>query len=192
MRAAVWLRVSTDEQTTENQRAELVEVADRRGDEIVAEYDVTASAWKGNHVNAWSGLVRDARSGRFDRLYVWSLDRVSREGANAALTALNSLYSVGVDVVSAREPWLEQTGELRELLVAIFGWVAGYESRRRSERVLAGLARRKAAGLPLGRQPGARDLAPRKRAGYVERYDRQGRKPRSKKTTPPPAAVSDA
>jgi putative DNA-invertase from lambdoid prophage Rac len=180
MNAAAWLRVSTEEQTTENQRAELVALAAARGDALVAEYDVTASAWKGNHVNAWAGLVRDARAGQFQRVYVWSLDRVSREGPGAALAALNSLSVVGVDVVSAREPWLEQTGETRELLVSIFAFVAKWESTRRSERVRAGLARRKAAGLPLGRQPGAKDKAPRKRAGYAERYDRQGRKTRRK------------
>lgn len=47
------------------------------------------------------------------------------------------------------------------------------ESKRKSERVKAALARRKREGLPIGRQPGAKDSKPRKRSGYVARWERQ-------------------
>lgn len=42
------------------------------------------------------------------------------------------------------------------------------------ERVKAGLARRKAEGLPIGRLPGAKDVAPRKRSGYVAAWEPGG------------------
>ena len=171
MRAALWIRVSNADQTTENQRAALESIAATRSDEITAVYDVTASAWAGNHVNAWAALVRAARRGEFERVYVWALDRVSREGPSAALAALNSLYSVNVEVVSAQESWLEQAGPMRELLISMFAWVASYESERRSERVKAALDRRRAAGLPVGRPPGAKDKAQRRRSKYVARYE---------------------
>jgi len=54
----------------------------------------------------------------------------------------------------------------------VMAWVARMESQRRSERVRAGLARRRAQGLPVGRQPGAKDTRPRKRSGYVARWER--------------------
>ncbi|MGH7922034.1 MAG: hypothetical protein ACREQM_19125 [Candidatus Dormibacteraceae bacterium] len=46
------------------------------------------------------------------------------------------------------------------------------KSKRESERVRAALARRRAKGLPVGRQPGAKDESERKRSGYVARWER--------------------
>lgn len=50
---------------------------------------------------------------------------------------------------------------------------AEQRSRLRSEQTKAGLERRRQAGLPVGRQPGAKDKRRRRRAGYVARYDRE-------------------
>ena len=82
----------------------------------------------------------------------------------------------GVTVWSLRESWTETSyPHVRELIAAIMAWVARMESERRSDRVRAGLARRKAAGLPVGRQPGAKDKARRRRSGYVARRSGNGR-----------------
>jgi DNA invertase Pin-like site-specific DNA recombinase len=62
---------------------------------------------------------------------------------------------------------------MQELLAAIMASMARMESQRRGERVRAGLARRKAAGLPVERQPGAKDKARRRRSGYVARWERE-------------------
>ncbi|HLQ53039.1 MAG TPA: recombinase family protein, partial [Streptosporangiaceae bacterium] len=49
-RAAIWSRVSTDEQTTANQRGALADLAERRGWQVVATYDADGvSAWTGAH-----------------------------------------------------------------------------------------------------------------------------------------------
>jgi hypothetical protein len=47
------------------------------------------------------------------------------------------------------------------------------EFRIRSERTRAGIERRRAAGLPVGRPTGAKDLQPRKRSGYFVREERK-------------------
>jgi DNA invertase Pin-like site-specific DNA recombinase len=81
--------------------------------------------------------------------------------------------------VSLKEPWTETADPgLAELLGAIYAWMAAEESRRRSERVKAGLARRKAEGKPIGRRAGSQDRRPRRRSGYVARWEREraGRK----------------
>ena len=39
--------------------------------------------------------------------------------------------------------------------------------------IKAGLARRKSEGKPVGRQPGAKDKTPRRRPGYVARWERE-------------------
>jgi DNA invertase Pin-like site-specific DNA recombinase len=51
--------------------------------------------------------------------------------------------------------------EVQDVLVAFAGWMAQQESRRRSERIKAGLDRRRAQGKPVGRLPGAADKKPR-------------------------------
>jgi putative DNA-invertase from lambdoid prophage Rac len=175
MKAAIWARVSTDDHDTGNQLAELLAWAQRRGLEIVHEYVLDgASAWKGQHRDQLGLALADARTGGYDVLLCWALDRLSREGVEATLGLLRRFHAAGAPVWSLREPWTETADpSMAELLASIYAWMARAESARRSERVRAGLARRKAAGLPVGRQPGAADRKPRKRSGYVARYERE-------------------
>jgi DNA invertase Pin-like site-specific DNA recombinase len=52
--------------------------------------------------------------------------------------------------------------------------MAERELARRCERIRAGLAKRKAKGLPVGGQPGRKDKQPRKRSGYVAAWEQGG------------------
>ena len=64
-KCAIWARVSTDDQDTGNQLAELRQWADRRGLEVVAEYVLDgASAWKGEHREQLAQALADARLGQ--------------------------------------------------------------------------------------------------------------------------------
>lgn len=72
-----------------------------------------------------------------------------------------------------QEPWTDASAEMQESLTAIMTWVTRMESQRRSEWVRAGLARRKAQGVPVRRQPGAKDTRPRRRSGYLARWERE-------------------
>jgi DNA invertase Pin-like site-specific DNA recombinase len=67
MRAAIYLRVSTDEQTTENQERELRVAADRIGHEIVAVYrDAGISGSKGRDQRpGFDAMHKDAARRRF-------------------------------------------------------------------------------------------------------------------------------
>jgi DNA invertase Pin-like site-specific DNA recombinase len=172
-RCAIWARVSTDEQEPGNQLDALRAEATRRGWEVAAEYVLDGlSAWTGAHREQLRQALADARAGGYDVLLVWALDRLERGGIEPTLRVVRQLRERGVQVVSLQEPWTDAGGEMQELLTAVMAWVARMESQRRSERVRAGLARRKAQGLPVGRQPGARDTRPRKRSGYVARWER--------------------
>jgi len=175
VKAAIWARVSTEEQDSANQLGELRAWAQRRGLDVAREYVLEGtSAWKGQHRNQLGLALADARTGCYDVLLVWALDRLSREGVEATLGLLRRFHAAGAPVWSLREPWTETADpSMAELLAAIYAWMARAESARRSERVRAGIARRKAAGLPVGRQPGASDLKPRKRSGYLARFERE-------------------
>jgi putative DNA-invertase from lambdoid prophage Rac len=152
-RAAIWARVSTTEQDASNQVTELCTLAARRGWTVVEIDSTTASAWRGDHRRELDRVVADARAGKFDVLLVWALDRLSREGPLETLQIVDRLARAGVQVVSLQEPWTEATGELRDLMVALVGWVARWESRRRSERTRAGMERARAEGKRIGRPP---------------------------------------
>ena len=176
-RAAIWARVSTDDQDSGNQLAELRAWAERRGFTVVTEYVLNGtSAWNGKQRDALSAALADARVGKWDVLLCWSLDRLSREGVEVTLGWLRRFHEAGAPVWSLRESWTETADpHMAELLASIYAWMARQESQRRSERVKAGIARRKAAdpSFKPGRQAGARDRTPRRRSGYVARQERE-------------------
>jgi len=89
-------------------------------------------------------LRRDAERGHFDILLVWALDRLSREGPLKVLQLVQWFGKYGVKLMSYQEAWTWTDGPMAELLYSITAWVAKYDSERRSERTLAGLARARA------------------------------------------------
>ena len=163
MRIAIYSRVSTTEQDTNNQLLILREWANLRNYRITDTYEEEESAWRSGHQIQLSNLLQDANKRKFDAIVVWALDRLSREGPLAILTLVNRLKLCGVKVISYQESWTEAPGELGELLFALAGWVARMESQRRSERTKAGLARLKTHGKCLGRPPGSKDKKKRRR-----------------------------
>src|SRR5215470_7631424 len=80
MRAAIYLRVSTTEQTTDNQECELRVAAERMGHTVVEVYaDNGVSGSKGRDKRpAFDRLHRDAARRRFDVIMAWSVDRLGR------------------------------------------------------------------------------------------------------------------
>jgi DNA invertase Pin-like site-specific DNA recombinase len=177
-RCALWMRVSTTSQHTGNQDLALRERAGLRGFEVTAEYVLEESAFTGKHRAVLAEAVAAAKAGEFSVIMVWALDRLSREGPERMLSAVRQFNEAGCAVVSVEEPWTEVSGDMLELLLSIAGWVAGMESRRRSERVKAGLARRarEDPSFRPGRQQGATDKAdrPRRRSGYVAAWEPGG------------------
>jgi len=159
MKVAIYTRVSTEDQSTDNQELALEKYATGRGWDIIAAYKEQASAWKEGHQVELSRLLSDCRNRqkRPDVVLVWALDRLTRQGPAAILNLVNTFRLHGVRVLSLQETWTELPGELGEVLYAIIGWVAQQESQRRSERTKAGLERLKKLGKTLGRPVGARD-----------------------------------
>ena len=167
MKVCIYCRVSTGDQDTANQLQVLTDWADQRGFKVFKIYEEEESAWKAGHQKKLSTLLADARKRRFQAVLVWSLDRLSREGALAILSLVQRLSVCGVRVLSYQESWTEAPGEIGELLYALTGWVARMESQRRSERTKAGLARVLAQGKKLGRPKGSKDKKRRKKRWFA-------------------------
>ena len=166
----VYLRVSTTEQTTENQLPALEQWIQDRGYELVRVYQESMSAWRTGRQKELARLLAELPKKKADILLVWSLDRLTREGVSRIFALVDKFKSHGVQVISYQESWTEQTGPLADLLFAISGWIAQFESKRLSQRTLEGLARARRQGKILGRPTGSRDSKRRKRSGYFRRY----------------------
>jgi len=169
-KVVVYLRVSTTEQTTENQLPALEHWIKSRGYELVRVYQEQESAWRAGHQKELARLLDELPRRKVDICLVWALDRLTREGIARIFQLINQFKAAGVEVISYSESWTEQSGPLADLLYAITGWIAQFEAKRQSERTRAGLARAKANGKILGRPHGSRDSKKRKRRGYLLRY----------------------
>jgi DNA invertase Pin-like site-specific DNA recombinase len=177
-KAAVWIRVSTSHQDSANQVPDVERFCAHHGYEIVRRFEVAESAWNGGKTGGGyqatlAEAMQGAHAGEYEVLVVWALDRITREGAEGALRLIRQLRERHCTLLSVKEDWLNGSPQIADVLVAFAGWMGQQESARRSERIRAGLARRKAAGLPVGRQTGAKDKGQRKRSGYVARYERE-------------------
>ena len=163
---AVWMRVSTDEQNAENQEAGIRQFCEAHGLTIVRTFVVYGSAWSGSpeYRAELAAMMDDAWKGEYSTIVAWSLDRITRKGAEDALRLIRQLRERDCVLLSVQESWLSGSPEIQDVLVSFAGWMAEQESARRSERTRAGLERARAAGVKLGgRKPGAKDKKPRKR-----------------------------
>jgi len=165
--AALWVRVSTLLQDETNQLPQMQEFAVHHGHTVRYTYRLNdLSAYKGEHRDVLGQALDDAYRGRYKVLVVWAIDRICREGIEEFLKLVRQFRERGVTLVSIQEPWLNGSDATSELLSAIAAWMAKQESVRHSERVKAGLAKRRAKGLPVGgRVAGAKDKKPRRKRG---------------------------
>lgn len=152
-RAAIYLRVSTDGQTTENQRRLLMEVADRAGWDVVEVYeDHGVSGAKGRDQRpAFDRLCKDANRRKFDVVMAWSVDRLGRS-LQDLLTFLGELHAVGVDLF-LHQQGVDTTTPAGKAMFQMMGVFAEFERAMIQDRIRAGLDRARAQGKRLGRPP---------------------------------------
>ena len=148
MRAAVYARVSTQEQEPENQLQELRRYVQARDWTAVEYVDRGVSGAKDRRP-ALDQPVTDARRRRFDVLVCWRLDRLGRN-LKHLITLLDELQALGIPFVSLAEG-IDATTPAGKLQMHILGAIAEFERERIRERVLAGLQRAKREGKRLGR-----------------------------------------
>ena len=152
MRCVIYSRVSTEEQTTDNQLRQLREYADRQSWNIIEEIQDVASG--GKSAEERQGLKKFfvmARQRKFDVLLFWSLDRFSREGSRKTLEYLTKLDDYRVKWHSYTEEYISSLGIFSDAIISLMACLAKQERIRISERTKAGLARVKAKGKVLGR-----------------------------------------
>src|SRR5499426_4316894 len=152
-RAAVYLRVSTQDQTTSNQEHELRQSAERAGWQVAKVYkDHGISGAKGrNGRPEFDALCRDATKRQFDVVMAWNVDRLGRS-LQDLVGFLSELHALKVDLF-LHQQGLDTTTPAGKAMYQMMGVFAEFERAMIQERVRAGLARARGEGKRLGRPP---------------------------------------
>ena len=150
-RAAIYVRVSTDKQTVENQVMELRQIAERRGWEVVEVYnDAGISGSKGRDQRpGLDRMLKDASKRRFDVVMAWAIDRLGRSLIDL-LGTVQHLEACQVDLYLDQQA-IDTTTPAGKLMFQITGAFAEFERSMIRQRVNAGLKRAIEQGKTLGR-----------------------------------------
>ncbi len=149
--AAIYVRVSTDQQNTENQEQALIAVAEKAGWTISQIYrdQGVSGAKKRSDRPAFKKMQKDAVQRQFDVILAWSVDRLGRSLQDLA-EFLTELHALNIDLV-LHQQGLDTTTPAGKAMFQMMGVFAEFERAIIKERVKAGLERAKTNGVKLGR-----------------------------------------
>jgi DNA invertase Pin-like site-specific DNA recombinase len=138
-RAALYVRVSTDQQTVAHQREALQAVAERRGWQVVEIYsDAGISGAKGRDKRpGLDDMLNDAKRRKFDVVMAWAIDRLGRSLIDL-LGTIGELEAAGVDLYLDQQN-IDTTSPMGKLLFQITGAFAEFERTMIRQRIAAGL-----------------------------------------------------
>lgn len=161
---AIYCRVSTVDQTNENQKIRLVEYANQKG----WEYDIfeeKESTRKTRPVKA--ELISRLRSKNYKGVLIYKLDRWARSSMELILET-QELINKSIDFISISDnvDFSTATGKLHFQILAAF---AEFERSLIRERTIEGLRRTRQQGTKLGRPKGSKDKTNRRKSGYYLR-----------------------
>ena len=163
-KVALYCRVSTNTQTTENQKVRLLQYAVDRNIPFDL-YEEVESSRKTRPVK--QELLTKLRNGEYKAIVVYKLDRYARSSRELILE-VQELLDKGVGFISISDnlDFTSASGQLHFQILAAF---AIFEKSLISERTKEGLNRTKLQGTILGRPKGSRDTKPRPKSGYFIR-----------------------
>ena len=151
-RVALYIRVSTSEQNGDNQKHELINVAERHGwDVITIHEDLGISGAKGRDQRpGLAALMKAVARREYDMIAAWSVDRLGRSLTDL-LDILKDLHAKGVGLY-LHQQGLDTSMPSGRAMFQMMGVFAEFERAMIRERVMAGLARAKSEGRRLGRK----------------------------------------
>jgi DNA invertase Pin-like site-specific DNA recombinase len=148
MKAAVYCRVSTSDQSTDLQIREISEYVTKRGWEFEIYEDAGLTGTNGNRP-ALKRLLADVKSRKVDVVVCWKLDRLFRS-LKDLISTLQEFEDVNVKFISLKDQ-IDMTTASGKLLMHLLGAFGEFEASLIRERVRAGLKAAKAKGKRLGR-----------------------------------------
>jgi putative DNA-invertase from lambdoid prophage Rac len=158
MNIAIYVRVSTEEQTTENQIIKLKEYADRLNWNYII-FEEQESTRKTRPIK--NALYLELLQKKYDGLLIYKFDRWARS-TTELISEIQTLINRGISIHSYTEA-LDLTSSMGKAMLTILSAFAQLERDLIRERTLAGLHRAKLQGKTLGRPKGKKDSKYRKR-----------------------------
>ena len=151
-KVVIYARVSTLDQTVDNQLIELRDHCSKMGWEIVKEYtdeglSGTLSRDKRPALNA---MIKDGYRKKFDTVVCWDISRIGRSMKELVLF-LSDMKDRGIGICSVRQGFDTSTS-MGEIMFKFVGILSSWEREMIRERTLAGLERAKSEGKILGRR----------------------------------------
>lgn len=157
-RAALYARVSTDEQDVGLQLADLRALAQQRGWVIADEYvDQGVSGAQASRPEL-DRMMADARRGLFNVVCVWKFDRFARSTQHL-LSALDEFRVLNVEFISVREA-VDTSTPIGKMVFTLLAAIAEFEKDIINERVRAGVKHAQATGVHCGRPVVEVDVRP--------------------------------
>ena len=148
MKAAIYSRVSTDKQTTDNQTQELLAVAERNGWTVEAVYSDVISGAKEKRPELETLMTSVIRR-EVDVVLIWDISRLGRS-LQHLLKLLDDFHAKKVDLYFHQQR-IDTTTPTGKMMFVIAGAFGEWERGMMQERIKAGLQRAKAQGKTLGR-----------------------------------------
>ena len=149
MKTAIYVRVSTQDQSVEMQLADLKRYSKERGFDLYKEYSDEGISGTKDRRPALDELMEDARKKRFNAVLCWRFDRFARSTKHL-ITALEEFRHLGIEFVSYQEN-IDTSSPLGKAIFTIVSAIAELERNIIIERVRAGIRRAKENGKRLGR-----------------------------------------
>ena len=151
-KVAIYTRVSTLDQTIDNQLIELRDHCSRMGWEVVKEYadEGLSGTLSRDKRPALNSLIKDAYRKRFDSVVCWDISRIGRSMKELILF-LSDMKDRGIGICSVRQGFDTSTS-MGEIMFQFVGILSSWEREMIRERTLAGLERAKSEGKTLGRR----------------------------------------
>lgn len=144
---AVYRRVSTEDQSTQAQAAEIDRHLAGRPYEVYEDHGVSGST---TSRPALDRLFEDCKAGLISEVVVYKLDRLTRAGAAEAVILVSTLDKLGVAFTSVSQPMFSQGQPFRVPMIAMFGEVAQMERQNIVDRISAGMRAAKDRGVHVG------------------------------------------
>lgn len=171
MKAALYLRVSTRDQTTLNQELILKEYCSREKFQVHKIYKDEGISGAKTSRPALDNMLQDMRNKHFEAVIVWKFDRLGRSTAHL-LQVLEELKNKGVRLIATSQN-IDTDTPMGKFFFTILSGFAEMEREITRDRIYAGLDRAKKQGKTLGRKKGSKDKKRRRRSGYINRWAKQ-------------------
>jgi len=151
-KVGIYTRVSTLDQTIDNQLIELRDHCSKMGWEVVKEYadEGLSGTLSRDKRPALNSLIKDAYRKRFDSVVCWDISRIGRSMKELILF-LSDMKDRGIGICSVRQGFDTSTS-MGEIMFQFVGILSSWEREMIRERTLAGLERAKREGKTLGRR----------------------------------------